>query len=71
MSQQAQIGMLFALVLVAVCWALVVGNQLGWGILADPDQYTVLKASMFLAYLGAGLSFCMAVVVAVAALKKE
>ena len=71
MSQQAQIGVLFALLFVAACWALVVGHQLEWGILADPDQYTALKASMFLAYLGAGLSFCMAVVFAVAALKKE
>ena len=63
-------GILLALAFVAACWVLVVGHQLEWGILADPDQSTPVRVSMYIAYLGAALSFCMAVVVAVAALKK-
>ena len=64
-------GILIALTFVVACWVLVVGHQLEWGVLADPDQYTPVRVSMFIAYLGAALSFCMAAVVAVAALRKQ
>ena len=65
-----QVGLWLAIGFIVACWMLVIGHQLGWAPLSNPDQYAVLKASMFIAYLGSALSFCMAVVMAVAAFKK-
>ena len=56
MSLQAQIGILVALGFVVACWALVVGHQLEWGVLADPDGNEALNAVMIGAYLMSALS---------------
>ena len=70
MSQQAQIGILLALVFVAVCWVLVVGHQLEWGVLSDPDRYAVLQGFMAFAYVCAGLSVCAVAIAAVSFFKR-
>ena len=70
MSQQAQIGILFALVFVAACWVLAVGHQLDWGLLNYADRSEVLQGFIALSYVVAGLSICVVVTALVASLKK-
>ena len=65
-----QAAILLALAFVVACWVLVVGHQLEWGILADPDQYVPVRVSMFIAYIGAAMSACAIAAVAVGMLKK-
>lgn len=51
-----------ALGLLAVgCWLLVIGHQLGWPPLQDPDRSEALRAVMFFAYI-AGSIFAAGVV---------
>jgi hypothetical protein len=65
-----QAGILLALAFVIVCWILVIGHQLEWGLLSDPDRYAVLQGFMAFAYVCAGLSVCAVVVSTVALFKK-
>ena len=65
-----QAGILIALALVATCWVLVVGHQLEWGVLSDPDRYAVLQGFMAFAYVCAGLSVCAVALAAVSFFKK-
>ena len=55
---------LFALCVVAACWVLVVGHQLGWEAV-DPTKNEFLEAAMAFSYVcvGASLSFVVAVTV--------
>ena len=59
------------LALAVACWALVIGHQMGWTPLADPDSYAPLQATMFFAYLYAGLFASGVVAVAVGTLIKK
>ncbi len=66
MQTVALIGLAFF----GVCWALVIGHQAGWAALSDPDRYEALKATMVIAYVGAGLSVCAAAAATAAWIKK-
>ena len=70
MSLQAQIGILVALGFVVACWVLVVGHQLEWGVLGDPDRYALLQGFTAFAYVCAGLSVCAVALAAVTFFKK-
>lgn len=59
------IVVIMLLTLTVVCWALVIGHQLGWETLQDPDRYAPLKATMLIAYIWGGIA--VAGVVALAA----
>ena len=41
--------------LAVVCWLLVIGHQLGWSPLQDPDRSEALRAVMFFAYIAGGI----------------
>ena len=43
-------------VLAVGCWLLVIGHQLGWPPLQDPDRYALLKATMLIAYIWGGIA---------------
>ena len=68
---QTQVGIALAVAFVATCWLLVVGHQLEWGVLSDPDQYSVLRASMFIAYTVAAVSVCALFLGILALFRKE
>lgn len=51
-----QAAILLALAFVVACWVLVVGHQLEWGVLADPDGNEALSAVMFTAYIMSAIS---------------
>ena len=51
-----QAAILLFLAFVVACWVLVVGHQMGWEILADPDGNEALNAVMIGAYLMSALS---------------
>ena len=51
-----QAAILLFLAFVVACWVLVVGHQLGWEILPDPDSNEALNAVMIGAYLMSALS---------------
>ena len=70
MSAQAQIGILLVLAFVVASWVLVVGHQLEWGVLSDPDRYALLQGFTALAYVCAGLSVCAVALAAVTFFKK-
>ncbi len=42
--------------LAVVCWLLVIGHQLGWSPLQDPDRSAPLKATMLIAYIWGGIA---------------
>ena len=65
---QTGIGMVVALV--AACWLLVLGHQLGVEPFSNPDQYAVLKGSMAFAYVVAALSVCAVGILALSFFKK-
>ena len=47
--------------LAVACWLLVIGHQLGWSPLQDPDRSAALRSVMFFAYI-AGSIFAAGVV---------
>ena len=71
MSAQAQVGLLLALAFVVVCWVLVLGHQLGWGILGQPNGNEFVESAIMLAYVISGISICAVVTAFVASLRKE
>ena len=56
-------GIVYAVLglLAVACWLLVIGHQLGWSPLQDPDRSEALRAVMFFAYI-AGSIFAAGVV---------
>jgi hypothetical protein len=56
MSLQAQLGILIALAFVAVCWVLVVGHQLGWGLIVNAAGNELFDAVMIGAYILVAMS---------------
>ena len=53
------------------CWVFVLGDQLGWQALDPEGGYTVLRASLPIAYTGAVISFgVLAVAVAAVVLRR-
>ena len=56
MSLQAQVGILVALALAVGCWVLVVGHQLGWGLIVNAAGNELFDAVMIGAYLFAAIS---------------
>lgn len=48
-----------------VCWALVLGHQLGWAPLQNPDRSDPLQAMMLIAYIWGGIAVAAVIAVAV------
>ena len=65
---QASIGIVIAII--AACWLLVLGHQLGLEPFSDPDRYAALKGSLAAAYVVAALSVCALGILALAFFKK-
>ena len=52
--------------LAVACWLLVLGHQLGWSPLQDPDRSEALRAVMFFAYIAGSIFAAGGLAVAVA-----
>ena len=59
----------FFLTLVMVCWAFVIGHQVGI-IDFNPPRYSVLEGVIPIAYTGAAMSLCFLAVIVVLLVKK-
>ena len=51
--------------LAVACWLLVIGHQLGWSPLQDPDRSEALRAVMFFAYIAGSIFAAGAVAMAI------
>ena len=65
-----QTGLGIVIAIIAACWLLVLGHQLGVEPFSDPDRYAVLKGSLAAAYVVAALSVCAVGILALALFKK-